>query len=167
MEQFNDIRRNPRVSAAQPHQAGKPSGRRGVKLSKKMILLWCAVMVLIATGITAWLLYSGSTRVNADRYQAVFLSSGQVYFGKLHGFGTNQPYLTEVYYFPGGDEKTVNSQPKLVKLGQEVHAPEAEILLNKDSIQLVENLTTDSPIVKAITDGQKASTTAPSGGVQR
>lgn len=40
--------------------------------------------------------------INASGYQAVFLANGQVYFGKLRGFSTNEPVLSGVYYLRMG-----------------------------------------------------------------
>lgn len=69
-----------------------------------------------------------STTVDKDRYQAVFLSSGQVYFGKVTA--TNQQFisLSDIYYLRnatvpiiqllfGSDSKDIS----LVKLGCELH----------------------------------------------
>jgi len=40
--------------------------------------------------------------IKASGYQAVFLANGQVYFGRLRGFSTNEPVLTDVYYLKVG-----------------------------------------------------------------
>lgn len=50
---------------------------------------------------------SGGEGINASGYQAVFLVNGQVYFGKLRGFSSNEPTLTGVYYLQMG----TNLQP--------------------------------------------------------
>ena len=119
--------------------------------------------------------------IKASGYQAVFLSNGQVYFGKLTGFNSSEPVLKDVYYLkvgtalePGtagkqGDvkvegktakEATVAAVPRssltLVKLGEEIHGPSDEIKLNKDQILFVENLRDDSKVVDAIKKYQQA-----------
>ena len=97
-------------------------------------------------------MYVGN-QVDGSKYQAVFLSNGQVYFGKLHGYYTGRPYLTDVYYIQSpttsssGSSSTDTNQ-QLVKLGSEVHAPENEMILNKSSILFVENLTDKSKVVQ-------------------
>ncbi len=113
-------------------------------------------------------------------YQAVFLSNGQVYFGRLSGFNSASPVLKDVYYLRVGTvlepgqagksgevsveseknqkgEKAKEATPSatrttltLIKLGQEIHGPQDEISLNKDQILFVENLRVDSKVVEAI-----------------
>lgn len=124
---------------------------------------------------------SSVKEVKASGYQAVFLSNGQVYFGKLTGFSGSEPVLKDVYYLkvgtvlePGTAEKqgdvkvegkttkeaTVAAVPRsaltLVKLGEEIHGPSDEIKLNKDQILFVENLRDDSKVVDAIKKYQQA-----------
>src|SRR5271170_2437412 len=52
-------------------------------------------------------------------YQAVLLTNGTVYFGKLEAYGTPRPVLTEVYYiFTETNPDTKQSNKVLVKLGK-------------------------------------------------
>lgn len=116
-------------------------------------------------------------------YQAVFLTNGQVYFGKLEGFMTKEPRLTDVYYLrvqktlqpseqaPEGavrvEEKKESALPTaapkakneltLIKLGDEVHGPKDELSLNPQHILFVENLKEDSKVVKAIKEFKEKS----------
>ncbi len=55
-------------------------------------------------------------------YQAVLLSNNSVYFGKLAGFGTPNPVLTDVFYIvTQTDPTTKQSKNILVKRGKELH----------------------------------------------
>lgn len=105
-------------------------------------------------------------------YQAVFLTNGQVYFGKLTGFPGPAPVLSDVFYLRVGspaptptpeakrDPKTgkiIETTPApaganftLVKLGEEVHGPTDELRLNSDQILFVEDLRAESQLVAAI-----------------
>lgn len=98
-------------------------------------------------------------------YKAVFLSNGQVYFGKLEGWPGAKPKLTDVYYLrlrtplqqqqiAEGEEATPPAQPQrelvLIKLGSELHGPLDEININPDHILFVENLKENSKVVEAI-----------------
>lgn len=121
----------------------KPS-RRAAKASIWLISL--AIVLIVGAVVYALLL--GPSQVDKDRYQAVFLTNGQVYFGKLHGFEGNRPYLTDVYYFPPSEDN--QAEQSLVKLGSEVHRPDNQMLLNRDAILFVENLSNDSSVVRAI-----------------
>jgi len=98
-------------------------------------------------------------------YKAVFLSNGQVYFGKLAGWPGSKPKLSDVYYLRlrkqlqeqrigEGEEATpaARSQNELVliKLGSELHGPMDEINLNPDHVLFVESLKENSKVVEAI-----------------
>jgi hypothetical protein len=115
-----------------------------------------------AAALFAWQYLSSPIMTN--RYQAVFLNNGQVYFGKLHGYYGAHPYMTDVYYFQANAQTgkdNGNSDQLLVKLGQEVHAPENKLLLNKDAIIFVENLTEKSKVLDAInSDKQNTNSSA-------
>jgi hypothetical protein len=84
-------------------------------------------------------------------YQAVLLTNGAVYFGKLQGYGTDNPVLTEVYYVvstTNADTKQVNNM--LVKRGkQELHKPD-RMYLNPKQILFVEPVGTDSRVAQLI-----------------
>lgn len=113
-------------------------------------------------------------------YQAVFLTNGQVYFGKLAGFPGTAPVLADVFYLRTGpapmptpevkrDPKTgkvMETPPAaaagpsftLVKLGEEIHGPTDELRLNSDQILFVEDLRAESPLVAAIKRYKEAQT---------
>lgn len=54
----------------------------------------------------------GAGEVSASPYQAVFLANGQVYFGKLSGFNTQEPLLSNVYYLKVGTALTPGTAGK-------------------------------------------------------
>ena len=103
-----------------------------------------------------------------DIYHAVFLSNGQVYFGKMYNSKDEYMKLSEVYYLQLNQQQTQQVQPaegdtqsqdssesknpefSLVKLGQELHGPENAMVINKDQVLFYEQLKTDSNVVKAI-----------------
>ncbi len=68
-----------------------------------LIFLVLAVLVLGAS-ILFGAIYSEKVKnanmVNLDssKYYAVFLSNGQVYFGKIAGYNTTNPSLSDIYY---------------------------------------------------------------------
>lgn len=90
-------------------------------------------------------------------YSAVFLVNDQVYFGRLEGANSDSPKLKEVYYLrvqrplqPPPATESAQPDVQLVKLGNELHGPKDEIQFNRDQILYIEELKTDSRIVKAI-----------------
>lgn len=99
-------------------------------------------------------------------YQAVFLTNGQVYFGKLSNSDGQFPMLKDIYYLQvtqpplqgsqqqGQQQTQAQAQPQisLVKLGQELHGPVDEMSINRDQILFWEDMKDDSQVVKAIMD---------------
>ncbi len=87
-------------------------------------------------------------------YQAVLLTNGTAYFGKLQGYGTPRPILTEVYYIvtqTNPDTKQANNV--LVKRGQELHKPD-RMYINPNQILCVEPVGTDSKVAQLIAQQQ-------------
>ncbi len=100
-------------------------------------------------------------------YQAVFLSNGQVYFGKLSGMTASYSTLEDIYYLqvttpPAADGSQLNQQQaaqqqqlSLVKLGQELHGPVDEMKINRDQILFYEDIKEDGRVMQAIREYQK------------
>jgi hypothetical protein len=76
--------------------------------------------------------------INSDQYQAVFLTNGQVYFGKLTAPGGDFYYLRHVYYLTSPPGQKGGRQ--LAKLTNDVHGPEDLVVINRSQIIYVENL---------------------------
>lgn len=84
--------------------------------------------------------------IDPKSYQAVFLTTSQVYFGKLTIDG--EVYvLDEVYYVNQPDQQVPG---QLVKRGGEVHGPRDPLLISAQHVLEVENLRDDSQVVQAI-----------------
>jgi hypothetical protein len=88
-------------------------------------------------------------------YQAVLLSNNSVYFGKLSGYGTSNPVLTDVYYILSKQDPTTKQvQNVLVKRGKELHGPD-RMYLNANSIVFVEPVGTDSKVAQLIQEANQ------------
>ena len=95
---------------------------------------------------------SNETPVKLDaEFHAVVLTGGQVFFGKLEGFGTRFPVLREVYYVRTSPGEKPDAPPvnTLIKRGQEWHAPDS-MILNADHIVLVEPVASTSKLAELI-----------------
>ncbi len=80
-------------------------------------------------------------------YQAVFLISSQVYFGKLTLDG--EVYLlTDVYYLASAPES--NQPGQLIKRGTELHGPSEPMVIPARSVLYFENLRDDAQVLAAI-----------------
>jgi hypothetical protein len=83
-------------------------------------------------------------------YQAVFLDSGVVFFGKLEGLGTNYPVLSSVFYVQSStNPETKQISNILVKRGKEWHSPD-RMVLNSRHIMFVEPVTAGSTVANLI-----------------
>ncbi len=85
-------------------------------------------------------------------YQAVLLSNNSVYFGKLAGYGTPNPVLTEVFYIVSQtNPETKQVSNMLVKRGKELHGPD-RMYLSANSIVFVEPVGADSKVAQLINE---------------
>jgi len=130
-------------------------------------LKWAVVVIIIviALGAIVWFALAsknlGKVLGANISYQAVFLTNGQVYFGKL----SEQPnwiVLTDIYYLQATQplQQTASSdtaatpptQPniQLIKLGSELHGPQDQMNIERDKVLFWENMKDDSKVVQAI-----------------
>ncbi len=93
------------------------------------------------------------TASGESSYTAVFLTSGQVYFGKMSRQG-GEVVLNTVYYVSTAKDATKDATAEnlsLIHLGNEVYGPTDEMRINPDQILFTETLRPDSQVVKAMT----------------
>lgn len=148
----------------QRHVSNYRSATKNEKSSKRFVLPVIGLLILVAL-VVGWFVWSRSdtpaTAIKTDRYQAVFFTNGQVYFGKLQPFDGEYMKLTEVYYLQAqASAETDSRNPQqassdqsnvqLIKLGGEVHGPEDEMIISKDQMLFYENLKTDGKVAQSI-----------------
>jgi hypothetical protein len=98
-----------------------------------------------------------SATIDSQRYYAVLLTNGAVYFGKLEGLGSPWPVLTNVFYVQAGpvDPNTKQSSGMvLIQRGHELHGPD-RMILNEKSIVFVEPVGADSRVAQLIKQAGK------------
>ena len=122
-------------------------------------LVWVLIVVVVL--VVLWKMDVLPTW-DSGKYQAVFLTNNQVYFGKLSRSGSAYPILRDIYYLrvtkvlQPRDPNSQQQQINLVKLGGELHGPEDEMRINRAQILFVEDLKADSQVVTAIIDYKKS-----------
>jgi hypothetical protein len=85
-------------------------------------------------------------------YQAVLLSNGAVYYGRLAGYGSRTPTLTDIFYIVSKtDPETKQVSNVLVKRGKELHGPD-RMYLNASQIVFVEPVGPDSKVAQLINE---------------
>lgn len=86
--------------------------------------------------------------IDRNGYQAVFLTGGQVYFGRLQQQGSLYFVLYDVFYLSNPSD--ANAQPQLIKRGSEIQAPVDPMIIPAGQILYLENLRPDGQVATAI-----------------
>src|SRR5690606_18965434 len=90
-----------------------------------------------------------------------FLSNGQVYFGKLEAVNKDYMRLTDIYYLQSqqsatdvgssdNPQESTDGNVQLIKLGEEIHGPEDEMIVSKEHLLFFENLRQDGNVTRSI-----------------
>lgn len=138
-----------------------------VRLARFVVL--AAVIAVI--GLAGY--YAGSGKKPSSKpYQAIFLTNGQVYFGKITKQTKIETTLTDIYYLQvqqplqpppsaqaAGGKPAVEPQIQLVKLGSELHKPKDQMVINNDHILFVEEVEQDGQVVQGIERLKRGETT--------
>lgn len=128
------------------------------------VAIAAAVIILIIGGLLVWSKGKGeATGIDSSKYQAVFFTNGQVYFGKLTSLNDNYMKMTDIFYLqtqgqaesddknnPQETSTDQNSSVQLIKLGNEVHGPEDEMIISRDQVLFYENLKNDGKVTQII-----------------
>jgi hypothetical protein len=118
--------------------------------------LWIVIAVLVVAG-AVWAI--GHSRAPGGvtfktAYQAVLLTNGSVYYGKLEGLGGPFPVLRDVFYVQAAaDANTKQTTSVLIRRGKEWHGP-AYMVLNANHILMVEPVTPGSRVATLIAEAQ-------------
>jgi hypothetical protein len=170
-----------RNAQAQPAPAGHAapvSTKRAKSDTDKVTrIVFSAVSLLVAILLVfvAVTVYSSNKNtqsgfVDKSKLQAVFLNTGQVYFGKISTLNNKYFVVKDIYYLQtssGAASTTAaaaNTSVSLVKLGCELHEPYDQMVINADQVTFWENLQDNGQVAKAVTtftkqnpSGQKCS----------
>jgi hypothetical protein len=122
---------------------------------KQILTLSALCLVLLNAGCNRAQPNPASATVDANKYYAVLLSNGAVYFGKLEGLGSTYPVLHDVYYV----QTTTNPETQavssiLVKRGKEWHGPD-RMILNEKAVIFVEPVGGDSKVSQLIAESKR------------
>jgi len=133
--------------------------------SVKKIAIIIIIAIIVIVGVFIAKRGKNNLVVDSSKYQAVFLSNGQTYFGNVVNPNEKYVSLTNVYYLVlkqplqnqnNTDQNQSQTAPEysLIKLGKELHGP-TSMSINKDQILFIENLADDSKVVITIKNTQK------------
>ena len=151
----------PQASRQAPIKTSEPKKDKRKKWPFFVIL---AVIIIGIAGLLIARPFIGvNSQISRDKYQAVFLTNGQVYFGHLSKLESDYYKLSDVYYLQNkSDEKAANegqlnsnADVQLIKLGNEVHGPEDSMVIERSQVLFFENLKNDGNVVKSIQQYKK------------
>lgn len=134
------------------------------RLLNIVILIGIAILVAaVALTFTRTSSNSEFKLVQNDKYQAVFLNNGQVYFGNIKEMDSKNLVLSNIYYLTqntttGSDgQQTADGNYTLVKLGcQQIHDPYDQMVINRDQVTFWENLQDKGSVVSKINEFKKS-----------
>lgn len=118
-----------------------------------IVIIALAYLVYVTQGFGIWA--NAGTDLNKDGYQAVFMDNNQVYFGKITKMDKDQVILEDIYYLQVQQvqpkpEEEAQGKLTLVKLGNEIHGPDDQMVINAEHMMFWENLRDEGKVVQAI-----------------
>ncbi len=171
-----DMRRAPvQPTVSQPAAPAMNSGAMAMAPRSSSKLPWVILAIIVVVLVVVGFLFRDSLfgskgevkgDFTNDKYQAVFLTNGQVYFGKLKDVQDQYITLTGIYYLQVSSAAGTTAQASsadaqqqgqltLVQLGKELHGPEDEMKINRDQVLFYENIKEDGKVMQAIRCNQK------------
>lgn len=139
-----------------------PAKKKSGFWTKLLVVIIIIVAILIGLFLvskyTNWnILNVNKESATATGWQAVFLTNGQVYFGKIAKQNDKLLVLKDIYYLqvaqspqPATEGQQQQQNLSLVKLGNELHGPKDEMRINMQQVLFTESMKTDSRVVDAI-----------------
>jgi len=124
-------------------------------------LAWLAALASLVIAAALCVIASQGMRRHAvpeltTPYQAVALTNGQVFFGRIDSLDGNYTVLHDVFYI----QSRQNPESKevanvLIKRGAEAHTPD-RMVINRQQVLLIEPVGTDSRIARLIAEQVQA-----------
>jgi len=150
-----------------PGYTAPNGGEKRRRFSRRRLAVAVLLVLLLAFGVFwSWWLFGRTVSYNEDKaintkgFQAVFLTNGQVYFGRLADLNHKYVTITDIYYLQvqqsngslqnASGSAANDSQVSLAKLGSELHGPQDEMSVSSTQVLFWENLKSDSKVVQAI-----------------
>ena len=150
----------PKKPSAEPSRPKQSHTKASKSTKRPMWWIVGAIVVVLFMVFVIWLLMgmrtgSSNSLIDDSKYQAVFSTNGQVYFGKLKDTSSDYMKLLSAYYLQSQaatstEDDVVQNDSKLIKLGNEIYGPEDTMMISKKQILYFENLKPDSKVSKLI-----------------
>lgn len=158
-------RQEPQVSA-EPAMEQESPRRPNNKDSRRFLVPAIIAGIVVLLALVSWFVFSGmrssGTFIESSKYQAVFLTNGDRFFGKLERVDDHQLRLTEVFFIESTtegenpstqSEQSDESVTRLIPLvEQSMYGPEDEMIINQEQVLFFLNLKSDSRVSQLITE---------------
>jgi hypothetical protein len=154
----------PGSSAAAPSSGATKRKRDRGKWNRIGVSAIVAAVVILLIALAVFIGFSGNNSedkyVDSSKLQAVFLNTGQVYFGNIKTLNNKYFVVTNIYYLQqtgnnSSNAKNAGSNVTLVKLGCELHEPYDQMVINSDQVTFWENLQDNGQVAKAVANFEK------------
>lgn len=142
-------------------QAGGEKSHKRKSLVTTIVAILAVALVVLGGYIVFSKMQSGAPGIDSTKYQAVSLSDGQLYFGKLSSIDSSHLKLTDVYYLQPQTGESSNSSSlqnstsgqsnfKLIKFTDVIYGPEDEMIITKSQVLFYENIDSDGKVAELI-----------------
>jgi len=156
-------------AAASPVSNSKKSRNNDGKWRRVGIVAAVLAVVVLIVGAILTISASNNNTANESKYvdsnklQAVFLNTGQVYFGNIKTLNSKYFVLTNIYYLQTNSSSTNSSAStsssannvSLVKLGCELHRPYDQMVIERSEVTFWENLESSGQVAQAVSSFQQ------------
>jgi hypothetical protein len=122
-------------------------------MSSKNTLIIIAAVIFVGIGIWLGTMFTGGDEVKDSEYSAVYMISGDIYFGKLSWFP--KPHITNAWHLDRSVDAENKPQTALVPVKSALWGPSEDLYLNKDQIIFWSRLREDSQVAKAMDNPEK------------
>ncbi len=157
---MDEIRFNQPLQKDDKKEVGVKKKKNSSFLIRRILKLFGIIAILAIVVLAVFLgkdFLGGMFKTESKTYNAVFLTNGQVYFGRLINKSDSEFKLIDVYYLQlsknkglTGTEPNQSKKFSLIKLGSELHGPTDELYINASQVLFYEKLRSDSRVVQAI-----------------
>ncbi len=110
------------------------------------------IVGFIIVALMWWLMPKGQ-QINTNQYQVVYLTNGQMYFGKLQNTEGTYLYITSPY-MPQSTNAQADATSAIAKVKSQLWGPEDSIAIRADQVSFWQNLRDDSKVAQAIKSKQ-------------
>ena len=131
-------------------------------------MVFVAAVIILIIALTIFIGFGGNSSKDEDKYvdtsklQAVFLNTGQVYFGNIKTLNSKYFVLTNIYDLQttgnGSSSRSTSTGSNnitLVKLGCELREPYDQMVINSSQVTFWENLQDNGQVATAVSKFQK------------